>query len=70
MTTLMYHHSHVVPVLLDMPAAAPMLYVLYRLYCLHRSWDTPRAVKYREINHISGLRGTAVNVQAMGGLGA
>ena len=29
------------------------------------SWQTPRAVKYREINRISGLRGTAVNVQAM-----
>jgi hypothetical protein len=36
--------------------------------CVTRSWDTPRAVKYREINRISGLRGTAVNVQAMGGL--
>ena len=30
-----------------------------------RSWNIPRAVKYREINKISGLRGTAVNVQAM-----
>eukprot|EP00887_Chlorella_sp_A99_P008081 scaffold12.g8081.t1 len=29
------------------------------------SWETPRAVKYREINRISGLRGTAVNVQSM-----
>ncbi len=29
------------------------------------SWDAPRAVKYRELNKISGLLGTAVNVQAM-----
>ena len=29
------------------------------------SWDTPRAIKYREINHIPGHWGTAVNVQAM-----
>ncbi|KAF4040509.1 PEP-utilizing enzyme [Phytophthora infestans] len=30
-----------------------------------RSWNIPRAVKYREINKITGLKGTAVNVQAM-----
>ena len=30
-----------------------------------RSWDTPRAVRYRQINEIKGLLGTAVNVQAM-----
>ncbi|MEW5852541.1 MAG: pyruvate, phosphate dikinase [Myxococcota bacterium] len=29
------------------------------------SWDSERAVKYREINKIRGLLGTAVNVQAM-----
>lgn len=29
------------------------------------SWNTPRAVKYREINRITGLVGTAVNVQSM-----
>ena len=29
------------------------------------SWNTPRAVKYREINRVTGLKGTAVNVQAM-----
>ncbi|CAD7695146.1 unnamed protein product [Ostreobium quekettii] len=29
------------------------------------SWDTPRAVKYREINGITGLKGTAVNIQSM-----
>lgn len=30
-----------------------------------RSWHTPRAVKYREINKITGLKGTAVNIQSM-----
>lgn len=29
------------------------------------SWDAPRAKAYRRINQISGLRGTAVTVQAM-----
>jgi len=30
-----------------------------------RSWNTPRAVRYREINHLHGHMGTAVNIQAM-----
>jgi len=30
-----------------------------------KSWNTPRAVRYRQINEIFGLKGTAVNVQAM-----
>ncbi|MHC4549125.1 MAG: pyruvate, phosphate dikinase [Planctomycetota bacterium] len=30
-----------------------------------RSWKAPRAVRYREIHKITGLLGTAVNVQAM-----
>ena len=29
------------------------------------SWNNPRAIKYRQINEIRGLLGTAVNVQAM-----
>jgi pyruvate, orthophosphate dikinase len=29
------------------------------------SWNNPRAIKYRKINEITGLLGTAVNVQAM-----
>ncbi len=29
------------------------------------SWNIPRAIRYREINEITGLRGTAVNVQTM-----
>jgi pyruvate,orthophosphate dikinase len=30
-----------------------------------RSWNNPRAIKYRELNQIHGLIGTAVNVQTM-----
>ncbi len=29
------------------------------------SWNNQRAIKYREINNITGLKGTAVNVQTM-----
>ncbi|KAK6130390.1 hypothetical protein DH2020_035895 [Rehmannia glutinosa] len=29
------------------------------------SWDSPRAIKYRSINQIAGLKGTAVNIQCM-----
>jgi len=29
------------------------------------SWNNPRAVKYRQLNDIRGLKGTAVNVQTM-----
>ncbi len=29
------------------------------------SWNSPRAIRYRELNKIKGLLGTAVNVQAM-----
>jgi len=37
-----------------------------------RSWNNPRAIKYRELNQIHGLIGTAVNVQTMvfGNMGA
>jgi pyruvate,orthophosphate dikinase len=30
-----------------------------------QSWNTPRAIRYREVENIRGLRGTAVNVQSM-----
>jgi len=30
-----------------------------------RSWSSPRAIRYREINHLHGYLGTAVTVQAM-----
>jgi pyruvate,orthophosphate dikinase len=39
---------------------------LYRgIAAVFKSWHTPRAVRYREINEIKGLLGTAVNVQTM-----
>ncbi|RKZ29491.1 pyruvate, phosphate dikinase, partial [bacterium] len=30
-----------------------------------KSWNNPRAIRFRELNNITGLLGTAVNVQAM-----
>ncbi|MBE6379481.1 MAG: pyruvate, phosphate dikinase [Lentisphaerae bacterium] len=39
---------------------------LYRgIQAVFESWDNPRAIRYREINDIRGLIGTAVNVQTM-----
>ena len=35
------------------------------IMAVFRSWDSDRAVKYREVQKIRGLLGTAVNVQAM-----
>jgi len=35
------------------------------IFAVFRSWNNPRAVKYRELYAIRGLRGTAVTVQAM-----
>ncbi len=37
----------------------------HSIEAVFKSWNTPRAVRYREINEITGLRGTAVNVQTM-----
>src|SRR5690606_7761378 len=37
----------------------------YAINAVFGSWDSERAVKYRRINKITGLLGTAVNVQAM-----
>ncbi len=35
------------------------------IYAVFGSWNNPRAIKYRALNDIKGLLGTAVNVQAM-----
>ncbi len=35
------------------------------IFAVFRSWNNPRAAKYRELYEIRGLLGTAVNVQAM-----
>ncbi len=37
----------------------------YAINAVIGSWNIPRAVRYREINKMHGLKGTAVNVQAM-----
>lgn len=39
--------------------------ILKSVQAVFQSWNSPRAIKYRAINEISGLAGTAVNVQAM-----
>ena len=37
----------------------------FAINAVFNSWDSARAIKYRQINKITGLLGTAVNVQAM-----
>lgn len=43
----------------------PMKQLEYSVAAVFNSWQSERAVKYRVLNKITGLRGTAVNVQAM-----
>lgn len=43
----------------------PMKQLEYAIEAVFSSWNTPRAVRYRQINEIFGLAGTAVNVQSM-----
>lgn len=45
--------------------ADPLDQLKAAITAVFRSWNTPRAVKYREINRITGLAGTACNIQAM-----
>ena len=35
------------------------------IYAVFRSWQNEKAIKYRRLNNIEGLLGTAVNVQSM-----
>lgn len=39
--------------------------ILKSVMAVFQSWNSQRAIKYRQLNEISGLAGTAVNVQAM-----
>ncbi|MBE6368986.1 MAG: pyruvate, phosphate dikinase [Lentisphaerae bacterium] len=48
----------------DFPAD-PMDQLYRGIQAVFESWDNPRAIRYREINDIRGLIGTAVNVQTM-----
>ncbi len=43
----------------------PYLQLEKAVEAVFKSWNIPRAVRYREINEITGLLGTAVNVQTM-----
>ncbi|MDX1440085.1 MAG: pyruvate, phosphate dikinase [Rubricoccaceae bacterium] len=43
----------------------PQTQLSHAIDAVFNSWNSERAVKYRRINHITGLKGTAVNVQAM-----
>ncbi len=43
----------------------PMKQLQMAVDAVFGSWNNPRAIKYRELNDIRGLKGTAVNVQAM-----
>ncbi len=43
----------------------PMEQLEHSINAVFGSWDAPRAIRYRQINRITGLLGTAVNVQTM-----
>jgi pyruvate,orthophosphate dikinase len=43
----------------------PIRQLALAIEAVFKSWDAPRAVSYRRINEITGLLGTAVNVQTM-----
>ncbi len=43
----------------------PMEQLRFTVNAVFNSWNSSRAIKYRQINRIRGLLGTAVNVQAM-----
>ncbi|HVT88974.1 MAG TPA: pyruvate, phosphate dikinase [Tepidisphaeraceae bacterium] len=43
----------------------PFVQLEHAIEAVFKSWMGDRAIKYRELNEITGLRGTAVNVQSM-----
>ena len=43
----------------------PMTHLWKSIDAVFGSWNNPRAIRYRQLNDIRGLIGTAVNVQAM-----
>ena len=43
----------------------PMIQLEKSIAAVFNSWNTDRAIRYRKINEITGLLGTAVNVQTM-----
>lgn len=54
-------NSYILPVLNSDPKKQLQL----AMTAVFDSWDSPRAIKYRSINQITGLKGTAVNIQCM-----
>ena len=43
----------------------PMKQLQHAIEAVFESWNAPKAISYRSINEITGLDGTAVNVQTM-----
>jgi pyruvate,orthophosphate dikinase len=43
----------------------PLQQLELAIEAVFRSWNTPRAIRYRQVENIRGLLGTAVNVQSM-----
>lgn len=43
----------------------PRMQLQLAIKAVFDSWDSPRAIKYRSINNITSLKGTAVNIQCM-----
>jgi pyruvate, orthophosphate dikinase len=43
----------------------PLEQLIKSILAVFNSWNNNRAISYRRLNHIAGLKGTAVNVQAM-----
>jgi hypothetical protein len=54
-----------IPTFLDLPIADPKKQLELAVKAVFNSLDSPRANKYRSINQITGLIGTAVNIQSM-----
>jgi pyruvate,orthophosphate dikinase len=44
---------------------SPLQQLEMAIEAVFKSWNQPRAVKYRQVENITGLLGTAVNVQSM-----
>ncbi|OMO84023.1 hypothetical protein CCACVL1_11038 [Corchorus capsularis] len=49
----------------EMFPSDPKKQLLLAVKAVFNSWDSPRAIKYRSIHQITGLKGTAVNIQTM-----
>ncbi|HOA04314.1 MAG TPA: pyruvate, phosphate dikinase [Candidatus Fermentibacter daniensis] len=43
----------------------PWIQLKHSIDAVFGSWNNPRAIRYRQLNDIKGLNGTAVNIQAM-----